>query len=102
MKVFNSCIELVTFFLPLVIIIHNYARVSYRLVKSLKQNAKLMEGTHQERVLLTLYIPYSNLIFTQKEVSFDDVSAPNSINNFNNITDCILKIVGNINSTSLF
>ena len=48
MTVFYYCMGLFTFIVPLIIIIHNYARVSYTLVKSLKQNAQLMEGNEQE------------------------------------------------------
>ena len=46
--VFINCQELVTFLTPLMIIIHNYARVSYTLIKSMKQNAQLMAGSQQE------------------------------------------------------
>ena len=48
MAIFLYCLTLVTLVIPLIIIIHNYARVSYTLVKSMKQNAKLMEGNQQE------------------------------------------------------
>ena len=48
MAVFNYCLGLVIFIVPLIIIIHNYTRVSHTLVKSLKQNTKLMEGNEQE------------------------------------------------------
>ena len=46
--VFYNCLEVFTFIVPLIMIIHNYARVSYTLIKSLKQNAQLMEGNQQE------------------------------------------------------
>ena len=46
--VFVNSFEVVTFGIPLIIIIHNYTRVSYTLVKSLKQNLKLTEGNKQE------------------------------------------------------
>ena len=52
MAVFLTCLPIVTFIVPLMIIIHNYSRVSHTLIKSLKQNTQLMEGSQQEQVSL--------------------------------------------------
>ena len=45
MVVFINCLEVVTFLIPLILIINNYARTSYTLMKSLKENVQLIEGT---------------------------------------------------------
>lgn len=46
--VFTNSLEVITFGVPLIVIIHNYFRVSNTLLKSLKQNAQLREGNQQE------------------------------------------------------
>ena len=48
LALFSLSVCTTAFVIPMMIMAHNYVRVSYTLLKSLKQNVKLMEGNPSE------------------------------------------------------